>query len=220
MARNTRKTPALVIAADTFVGPTLENAFVGPIAPVANEDVPPALEQTETPVSDAPSQDVSAPDSAQDDQQQDVPPEMTDAQRALEAAAIDAEASGRAISDVLADMGLNADGTKRAIKDVYMGPMVALKTARLRYVSAANGNLCNGDAIAQAFGRMKPADVVRAAMEVLDERRNKYAHLNQGQQSMNYRNRVRQAIKRGDLNVDAVLDLIHTIADSIEDAAE
>jgi hypothetical protein len=116
---------------------------------------------------------------------------------ALAAAEIDATASGRPLAEVLADMGLNADGTIRPPKQRYSGPMLALRTAERHYTMAANGQPCNGDELAAACGQYSPETVVKGLIAALGLGYNPYSHLNPGQQSMNLRNKARGALKNG-----------------------
>jgi len=91
-----------------------------------------------------------------------------------------------------------------------------LKHYRIGYapsVSYSGGKtLNNGDELAQALAGMHPTDVVALAERVLGlddgELWAKYQNLNPGQQRMNSGNRIRNAIKRGDLTEDEVLAVI------------
>ncbi len=132
---------------------------------------------------------------------------------ALAAQRIDFEAlmpEDKNFEEYLADQGINPDGSpmeaddapvKTAREQKYFGPMVALKTARLRYVKAANGIQCNGDAMATLLGDMKREDVVITLIRAMKLEGNPYSHLNPGQQSMNLRNKARGMIKNGTLSM-------------------
>jgi hypothetical protein len=91
-----------------------------------------------------------------------------------------------------------------AAKHVYDGPMIALKSARVHYVKAANGILCNGDALATICGAHTREQTVKALIIALKLPGNPYMALNPGQQSMNLRNRARHAIKAGTLTMAEV----------------
>lgn len=67
-------------------------------------------------------------------------------------------------------------------------------------------SLSIGDTVAEFLDGMSPAEVLKAAERILgledDELTTKYAHLNPGQQRMNGGNRIRAALKRGDIKAD------------------
>lgn len=92
-----------------------------------------------------------------------------------------------------------------------------LREARLRYETtvAASGNASadNGDLVALALRQMEPKDVVLAAERLLDLPAGslwaKYENLNPGQQRMNAGNRIRGAIKRGELDPEQALANLH-----------
>lgn len=95
----------------------------------------------------------------------------------------------------------------------YTGPMLALRE-RLKagaYKKAANGQPSCGDALAQALGVLKPVDVIRACIIALAFDANPYTHLNIGQQSMNLRNRVRNALTRGDFGMGVVIEAVEEV---------
>ena len=100
--------------------------------------------------------------------------------------------------------------------DGYTGPMLALRSRAKSgaYVKAANGQLCCSDQVAVLLGALKPHDVIRACMIALDLPANPYTHLNVGQQSMNLRNKVRGALKRGDFGLGVVREAVEAIEDS------
>lgn len=92
----------------------------------------------------------------------------------------------------------------------YVGSMLALadRVKQGVYVKSKTGQLCNGDELATALTAVGPLGVVQVAMEVLGETSNKYAALNIGQQSMNYRNRLRGAVKAGKTTIDAIKEVV------------
>lgn len=120
---------------------------------------------------------------------------------ALATARADAEATGVTFEEMLESMGIDATGAPAApeAKPGYDGPMVALKTARLHYVKAPNGILCNGDKLATVCGAHTREETVKALILALKLPGNPYLKLNPGQQSMNLRNKARGALKNGTL---------------------
>lgn len=80
----------------------------------------------------------------------------------------------------------------------YVGSMLALadRVKQGLYVKSATGQLRSTDALAEALDAVPPENVVKLGTMLFGEE-NKYAALNIGQQSMNYRNRMRGAIKKG-----------------------
>lgn len=113
---------------------------------------------------------------------------------------------------------LAAEAAVPARTDGYSGPMLALRE-RLRqgaYSKAANGQPCCGDAIANALGGLKPEQVIRACIVALALPGNPYLGLNIGQQSMNLRNKLRGAMKRGEFGMGVVVEAVEQIVD--EDA--
>lgn len=84
----------------------------------------------------------------------------------------------------------------------YTGSMLALAEASSHYVKGKNGQLNSGDPVATVLSGVMPADMVKLGTGLFGED-NKYAALNIGQQSMNYRNRIRGAIKSGKTIVPA-----------------
>lgn len=79
--------------------------------------------------------------------------------------------------------------------------------------ASGNRSLHNGDDVASTLAGMEPRDVVILAEMVLGmeagELWNKYQNLNNGQQRMNSGNRIRNAIKRGDITSDDVVKAAH-----------
>jgi hypothetical protein len=74
------------------------------------------------------------------------------------------------------------------------------------FVSSARGNpsLCNGDPVAVALASKTPEEVVTLAMRLLGrpELKEKYQHLNNGQQRMNCGNLLRTAVKKGAVKIE------------------
>jgi len=103
-----------------------------------------------------------------------------------------------------ADARAAKEAAVAAQSGVYAGSMLALRDARTRYVKAMNGRLRSTDDIATIFDAVEPKDVVAIALEALQLGANPYTRLNIGQQSMNLRNRLRGALKKGIVTLDAI----------------
>lgn len=110
----------------------------------------------------------------------------------------------------------------------YHGSMLALadRVKSGAYVKGANGQLRTTDELAIALDGASPTDVIRIGLDVLQVEDNPYVKLNVGQQSMNLRNRMRGAIKKGTLTIAQVVEYmvrnkIHvTTAADLEAAAQ
>src|SRR5574337_1130838 len=74
------------------------------------------------------------------------------------------------------------------------------------YVKSATGQLRSTDDLAEALDAVPAENVIKMGMELFAEA-NKYSGLTQGQQSMNYRNRMRGAIRKGTFGLEAVIAL-------------
>lgn len=85
-------------------------------------------------------------------------------------------------------------------KRTYFGSMLTLadRVKSGAYTKGMNGQLRSNDDVAVALECVKPENVVKLVMETLGETVNKYADLNVGQQSMNWRNRLRGALRADD----------------------
>jgi len=99
----------------------------------------------------------------------------------------------------------------------YTGSMLALaeRVKSGAYVKSLTGQLRSNDELAQALDAVPAENVVQLGMALFAEP-NKYPTLNIGQQSMNYRNRLRGAIKKG-LEVGGIkitLDLVKETRDA------
>ena len=74
--------------------------------------------------------------------------------------------------------------------------------------ASGNKSLHNGDGVASKLAGMEPRDVVAMAERLLDMAEGslwtKYQNLNKGQQRMNAGNRIRNAVKRGDITAEQV----------------
>lgn len=95
---------------------------------------------------------------------------------------------------------LQADGKS------YVGSMLALadRVKSGAYVKGTTGQLRSNDELAVALDGVGPNGVIQLAKFVLGMEENPYTKLNIGQQSMNFRNRMRGAIKKGTLTIDTV----------------
>lgn len=102
---------------------------------------------------------------------------------------------------------LNPDGTRK-----YVGSMLALadRVKQGVYVKGVTGQLRSNDELAQILDGVTPNGVIQTAKAVLELDVNPYAHLNVGQQSMNLRNKLRGAIRKGTVTLDAVRDYVAT----------
>ena len=94
--------------------------------------------------------------------------------------------------------------TDDAVVSVPAHTMYALRHAKARYVKGQNGHHHAPDAIGNMFTAVSPEDVVTITMKLLGHEDNLYAKLNPGQQSMNYRNRLRTAVKKGQVTVEQI----------------
>ena len=130
-----------------------------------------------------------------------------EAKKAEREAAKAAKAAEREAAKAARQAAREAARAERAAKLAELGgspKMVALRTAKERYVKAKNGSLRSDDDIAQAFDGLEPDRTIAVCMSLLGLGANPYAHLNIGQQSMNLRNKLRTAVKRGVISIDAI----------------
>jgi len=100
---------------------------------------------------------------------------------------------------------LDPDGTKK-----YHGSMLALadRVKQGVYVKGATGQLRSTNELAEVLDAVPVDNVIRLAKIVLELPENPYTNLNSGQQSMNFRNRMRGAIKKGTLTLDTIRECI------------
>ena len=100
---------------------------------------------------------------------------------------------------------LDPDGTRK-----YHGSMLALadRVKQGSYVKGATGQLRSTNELAEVLDAVPVDNVIRLAKIALELEANPYTHLNSGQQSMNLRNRMRGAIKKGTLTIDRVREII------------
>lgn len=120
---------------------------------------------------------------------------------AIEAGTHTKSAANKATKQALAESFHVEQAAKRRMKD----QMNAYRAGYTESVSASgNKSLHNGDDTATTLAGMEPQAVVALAEAVLGmeagELWTKYQNLNKGQQRMNAGNRIRNAIKRGDIN--------------------
>jgi len=109
------------------------------------------------------------------------------------------EAAKAARAERLAN--LNPDGTRK-----YVGSMLALadRVKQGAYVKGATGQLRSTNELAEVLDAVPVGNVIQLAKLVLDLDHNPYSQLNSGQQSMNLRNRMRGALKKGTLTMDVI----------------
>lgn len=100
---------------------------------------------------------------------------------------------------------LDPDGKRK-----YVGSMLALadRVKQGVYVKSATGQLRSNNELAQLLDAVPVVHVITLAKIVLELPENPYIQLNTGQQSMNLRNRMRGAIKKGTLTLDAIAECI------------
>jgi hypothetical protein len=84
------------------------------------------------------------------------------------------------------------------------GPMAALRDAKKRYVKSATGQFRTADELGEILDAVPPDRIVALMLEVLGLPGNPYIFLNRGQQSMNLRNKLRFAVKKGTITLAAV----------------
>ncbi len=98
----------------------------------------------------------------------------------------------------------------REARMAELGPqnkMSALRDAKKNYVKSATGLLRSNDELAQALDAVTATNVVPMALALLQLEHNPYARLNVGQQSMNLRNRLRGALKKGLITIARVVEV-------------
>lgn len=100
---------------------------------------------------------------------------------------------------------LNPDGTRK-----YLGSMLALadRVKEGAYIKGVTGQLRSNDELAQILDGVTPNGVIQTAKAVLELDANPYSHLNVGQQSMNLRNKLRGALRKGLTTLDAVREYV------------
>jgi colicin import membrane protein len=119
-----------------------------------------------------------------------------------------AKARAEAAAAKKAERDARAEELKAAGRN-YVGSMLSLaeRVKAGAYVKSMTGQLRCNDELAMALDAVPVANVVALGLAALGLTENKYAHLNIGQQSMNLRNRMRGAIKKGDLTIDKVIEI-------------
>ena len=96
---------------------------------------------------------------------------------------------------------LDPDGKRK-----YVGSMLALAD-RVKlglYVKGVTGQLRSNDELAQILDGVTPNGVIQTAKTVLALDVNPYSHLNVGQQSMNLRNKLRGALRKGTISLHTI----------------
>lgn len=121
-----------------------------------------------------------------------------EAARQQKAAEKEAARQQKAAERAAAKADREADGTQ---------PVMAALRARTAagvYVKGLNGQLRSTDAVAVALEAIPAQKTVEALLKILGDTENKYAALNYGQQSMNLRNRLRGAVRKGTVTLEFV----------------
>ena len=117
-------------------------------------------------------------------------------------------AKAAARTDAAADRAKRKEDTAQALRDAglgYTGGMVTLRDAKKAYVRSTTGRLRSTDELAEIFDIVEPNSVIWLCLELLGmQGANPYRHQNVGQQSMNLRNKLRFAIRKGTVTLDAV----------------
>ncbi len=92
----------------------------------------------------------------------------------------------------------------------YVGSMLALadRVKQGVYVKSATGQLRSTNELAEVLDAVPVDNVFRLAKIVLGLDENPYINLNTGQQSMNLRNRMRGALKKGTITMDFIKQTI------------
>jgi hypothetical protein len=94
-----------------------------------------------------------------------------------------------------------AERAARQAASASDSPMATLRDAKKRYVKSATGQYRTPDALGDILDAVPADRIVDLVIEVLDLKGNPYLFLNRGQQSMNLRNKLRFAIKRGEVTL-------------------
>jgi hypothetical protein len=98
-----------------------------------------------------------------------------------------------------------ARDAERKAQGLSTGPMAALRDAKKQYVKSATGQYRTTDELAEALDAVPSDRIVELCKEVLGLTSNPYILLNRGQQSMNMRNKLRFAIKKGTVTIAEVI---------------
>lgn len=124
------------------------------------------------------------------------------------ARAASAEARAKSIADNAAAREAKAEELKASGR-TYVGSMTQLaeRVKAGAYVKSMTGQLRSSDELAVALDAVPPVNVVLLGIKALKLESNPYPHLNIGQQSMNLRNRMRGAIKKGTLTLEEVKNI-------------
>ncbi len=138
---------------------------------------------------------------------------VTAQQDALDIAAVHLPSA----EQVEAEAAALAEEAATTSHDGYSGPMLALRERAKRglYAKQANGQPACGDEIAALLGVLPPALVIRACISAMALPGNPYLHLNIGQQSMNLRNKLRGAMKRGEFGMGVVREAVEEEQDKL-----
>ncbi len=134
-----------------------------------------------------------------------------DAEKAAKKAEADAAKAAKVAATAEARVKAKAEREARleALKSEgknYVGSMLALadRVKSGAYVKGLTGQLRSNDELAITLDGVGPDGVIQLAKHVLAIEENPYTKLNIGQQSMNFRNRMRGALKKGTLTFDQI----------------
>ncbi len=131
-------------------------------------------------------------------------------------AAKEAKATAKAEATAATAAKAQARADAKAAREARLaelGPqskMSALRDAKKNYVKSATGLLRSNDELAQALDTVTATNVIPMALVLLKLEENPYARLNVGQQSMNLRNRLRGALKKGLVTIAQVIEVRDT----------
>lgn len=131
--------------------------------------------------------------------------------RAAEKAEIEARKAERTAKAAENKAAAEARATELAASGrKYVGSMLSLadRVKQGLYVKGTNGQLRSNDEVAVALDGVKPVDVIKVGLGLLQLESNPYASLNIGQQSMNLRNRLRGAVRKSVLSVEAIVNFV------------
>lgn len=125
--------------------------------------------------------------------------EAREAEKAKAKAARDEKAKARAAEREQAAAEAKAKGLN------YTGSMLALRDAKNSYVKGTNGRLRSTDELAEALDAVQPVGTIAIAKVLLNPESDPYGALNVGQQSMNWRNRLRGALRKKTITIEQVI---------------
>lgn len=199
---------AVAIPVSTVAIPAAKNTggvpvgFQEPAAPVTNVVNPPIVDEKAA----KKAEEIAAIAKAKQDAKDAKAKIAADKKAAAEAAKAE-KAEAKAVAKAERDARI---AELAASGKTYTGSMLSLadKVKQGVYVKGASGQLRSNDDLALALDGVAPTNVVRIGLDLLKLEENPYAKLNVGQQSMNLRNRLRGAIKKGTVALTDIADYI------------